>query len=247
MSLNVKGYKATNTDLSERLRDIAREVSKVMPDILFLQEFRTGENDVCLNALMHTLGNYYEPVFPSSYKQSEDYNNCVCIMLKGEHITLTKAMHLKDDHSGFKLRYNLVETDDYIILNAWIPQIFSTQNDRKNIAEMMWKDIMDIAQYYSDKAKKFFLVGDLNSFIGGPYEDRLLKLNVILRDTKTIDVMTRPTGIQNILDYSFVNRYADQTDHIRTTIYSPSIKNMDLSDHDALVTTITEMNKANVS
>lgn len=247
MSLNVKGYKATNTDLSERLRDIAREVSKVMPDILFLQEFRTGENDVCLNALMHTLGNYYEPVFPSSYKQSEDYNNCVCIMLKGKHITLTKAMHLKDDHSGFKLRYNLVETDDYIILNAWIPQIFSTQNDRKNIAEMMWKDIMDIAQYYSDKAKKFFLVGDLNSFIGGPYEDRLLKLNVILRDTKTIDVMTRPTGIQNILDYSFVNRYADQTDHIRTTIYSPSIKNMDLSDHDALVTTITEMNKANVS
>lgn len=243
MSLNVKGYKATNAELIQRLKGIAKEVVNVLPDILFLQEFKAGENDVCLDALMHSLGNYYEPVFPASYKHSEDYNNCMCIMLKGKHIPYFKTMHLKDENQGFKLRYNLVETDDYVILNSWIPQIFNNQNDRINIAEKMWKNIMDISQYYSDKAKKFFLVGDLNSFIGGPFEDRLMKLNAILRDTKTIDTMTRPTGIQNILDYSFVNRFADQTDLIRTSIYSPSIKNMDLSDHDALVTTITEMNK----
>ena len=243
MSLNVKGYKASNAELSQRLKGMGKEVANVLPDMLFLQEFKAGENDVCLNALMNTLGNYYEPVFPVSYKHSEDYNNCVCIMLKGKHVTTTKAMHLKDDHQGFRLRYNLVETDDYVILNAWIPQIFNNQNDRINIAEAMWKNIMDISQYYSGRPKKFFLIGDLNSFIGGPFEDRLMKLNAILRDTKTIDTMTRPTGIQNILDYSFVNRYADQTDLIRTSIYSPSIKNMDLSDHDALVTTITEMNK----
>lgn len=240
MSLNVKGYKSSNAELAQRLKDIAKEVANVLPDILFLQEFKAGENDVCLNALLQTLGNYYEPVFPVAYKHNEDYNNCMCIMLKGKHIANIKSMHLKDDHQGFRLRYNLVDTDDYVILNAWIPQIFNNQNDRINIAETMWKDIMDISQYYSGRAKKFFLVGDLNSFIGGPFEDRLMKLNALLRDTKTIEVMTRPTGIQNILDYSFVNRFADQTDLIRTSIYSPSIKNMDLSDHDALVTTITE-------
>ncbi|MBO7426794.1 MAG: endonuclease/exonuclease/phosphatase family protein [Clostridiales bacterium] len=240
MSLNVKGYKSSNAELAQRLKDIAKEVANVLPDILFLQEFKAGENDVCLNALLQTLGNYYEPVFPVAYKHNEDYNNCMCIMLKGKHVANIKSMHLKDDHQGFRLRYNLVDTDDYVILNAWIPQIFNNQNDRINIAETMWKDIMDISQYYSGRAKKFFLVGDLNSFIGGPFEDRLMKLNALLRDTKTIEVMTRPTGIQNILDYSFVNRFADQTDLIRTSIYSPSIKNMDLSDHDALVTTITE-------
>ena len=240
MSLNVKGYKSSNAELAQRLKDIAKEVANVLPDILFLQEFKAGENDVCLNALLQTLGNYYEPVFPVAYKHNEDYNNCMCIMLKGKHVANIKSMHLKDDHQGFRLRYNLVDTDDYVILNAWIPQIFNNQNDRINIAETMWKDIMDISQYYSGRAKKFFLVGDLNSFIGGPFEDRLMKLNALLRDTKTIEVMSRPTGIQNILDYSFVNRFADQTDLIRTSIYSPSIKNMDLSDHDALVTTITE-------
>lgn len=240
MSLNVKGYKATNTDLIARLRDIAKEVSKVLPDVLFLQEFRAGENDVCLNALMHVLGDYYDPVFPASYKPKEDYNNCVCITLKGKSITHTRTIHLNDEGAGFRLRYNLVEADDYIMLNAWIPQTFSTQNERINVAERMWRNIINISQYYSDKAKKFFLVGDLNSFVGGPFEDMILKLNAVLRDTKTIDVMTRPTGIQNILDYSFANRFADQTDLIRTSIYSPSIKNMDLSDHDALITTITE-------
>jgi len=244
MSLNVKGYKSTGRELAERLTGISKEVLKVLPDILFLQEFKAGEDNVCLKALLRVLEKYYEPVFPAAYKQKEDYNNCICIMLKGKNVTVSRTMHLRDEAAGFRLRYNLLEADDYAVLNAWVPQTFGNQQDRVNLAEMMWKDIMEISQFYSEKKQKFLLVGDLNSCIGGPFEDRIRSLNAVLRDTKTIDVMKLPTGIQNVLDYSFANRYADQTDMIRTTIYSPSIKSMELSDHDALVTTVTGIKPA---
>ena len=65
----------------------------------------------------------------------------------------------------------------------------------------------------------------------------------LLKDTKTLDSDTVPTGPVNILDYVFVNKYADKKEMVRTDIYDPSIRQMELSDHEALLTTITEVNK----
>ena len=73
-------------------------------------------------------------------------------------------------------------------------------------------------------------------------EDKILKLNYLLNDTKTLDADTVPTGPVNILDYVFVNKYADKEEMVSTEIYDPSIKSLELSDHEALVTTITEVN-----
>ena len=241
MSMNVKGYRALSSDLAERLKGISSEILKVLPDLILIQEFKAGEHDNVLKSVMHDLGRYYVPIFPAGYRKNDDYNNCVCIILAGKNMKINRYVRLKDESAGFKLRYNLIEADDLNILNAWIPQIFNAQQDRMDIAEKMWKNIIDTAKYYSDKTKKFCLIGDLNAYIGGSFEDKILRLNTLLRDTKTVDSMTRPTGLQNILDHVFVNRFFDQTEMIRTSIYDPSIKGMDLSDHDALITSIKEV------
>ena len=105
----------------------------------------------------------------------------------------------------------------------------------------MWDGIIQNAQYYHDKKQKFCLAGDLNAYLGGPFEEKIRNLNTYMWDTKITDDLTRPTGIQNVLDYHYVNRYAELTDKIRTKVLEPSIKQMELSDHDALITVINEM------
>ena len=242
MSLNVKGYKALTAEFKNNLKRIAEQVKKVMPDMLLLQEFRTGEDKVFLNVRMKEMGSFYKPVYPKSYNHKEDYNSCICMMLAGNNIKKTGTMRFNKEQQGFKLRYNLVQADDYLILNAWAPQIFSDTGERKELAEKMWKELLDTASFYSRKKTRFVLAGDLNAFIGGEMEDKILKLNYLLQDTKTLDADTVPTGPVNILDYVFVNKYADKEEMVSTEIYDPSIKSLELSDHEALVTTITEVN-----
>ena len=108
MTLNVKGYKTTTREFKDNLKGIAEQVKNVMPDILLLQEFRTGEDKIFLNIMMKETGKYYKPVYPASYSQKEDYNSCICMMFVGRNIKKTKTMRLADEHQGFKLRYNLV-------------------------------------------------------------------------------------------------------------------------------------------
>jgi len=240
MSLNVQGYKATVGDFVRRLRGIAEEIKKVLPEVVMLQEFRVGENRTFLKTLMKELGNFYDTILPKSYREREDYNNCICIILKGKHADYRKVMSLKDEYS-FRHRYNLVEIDDQVILNVWAPQVFNSKQDRIELAEKMWKAVMDTAQFYSSKATKFWLIGDLNAYIDGPFEENIMRLNTWLRDTKILNDMNRPTGQVNVLDHSFANRFYGQTEMVRTSIYEPSIKLRELSDHDALITTITEL------
>lgn len=240
MSQNVKGFKAMSRDFVSRLKGIAKEVKKVLPDILLLQEFRAGDENCFLNAFMKELGDYYVPVFPISYKESEDFNNYICITLLGKNINHIQSKRLSNE-SYYKLRYNMIEVDDYVMINAWVPQIFSAQSDRVNMAEKMWNCIINVAQYYHNKKQKFCLAGDLNAYLGGPFEEQIKSLNTYMWDTKIIDDLTRPTGIQNVLDYFYVNRFAELTDKIRTKVLEPSIKQMELSDHDALITVINEM------
>ena len=246
MTLNVKGYKALTAEFKNNLKGIAEQVKTVMPDVLLLQEFRTGENKIFLNILMKELGKYYKPVYPCSYNQREDYNSCICIMLVGKNVKKTKIMRLANEQQGYKLRYNLLQIDDYLILNAWAPQIFSDNKERKELAEKMWKELLDTAAFYSRKKTRFYLAGDLNAFVGGELEDKILKLNCLMKDTKTLDSDNVPTGPVNILDYVFANKYADMKEMISTEVYDPSIKRLELSDHEALLTTITEVGRQRV-
>ncbi len=239
VSLNVKGYKAMSKDFARRIAEIAKQIKTVMPDILMLQEFRTGEENKFLNVLMRELGKYYHVVLPASYNQKEDYNSCICITLMGKHMANMRTIHLKHETAGFKLRYNLIQTDDYVYLNAWAPQVINMQQDRFELADKMWKELLDLAQYYSDKMMKFCLAGDLNAFVGGAMEEKILRLNIMLRDTKILEDMSRPTGLVNILDYAFVNRFASQSEMVRTSLLEPSIKQRELSDHDALLMKFT--------
>ena len=161
-------------------------------------------------------------------------------MLVGKNVKNIKTMRLANEQYGFKLRYNLVQADDYLIMNAWAPQTFGDKTERRELAEQMWKELLDTASFYSRKKTRFYLAGDLNAFVGGELEDKILKLNYLMKDTKTLDSDTVPTGPVNILDYVFANKYADITDMVSTEVYDPSIRRLELSDHEALVTTITE-------
>ena len=234
MSLNVKGYKAYSVELSERLKEITKEIKSVLPDLVLLQEFRTGEQNMFLKILMKELGKYYEPIFPKGFKEQEEFNFCICMILIPKNIARIRAMSFQNG-TAFRLRYNLIEIRGISILNAWIPQVFNPQAEIPKFAEDMWNAIIESAQYYHDKKKSFYLMGDLNSYKSGPFEDRIFRLNMLLIDTKKVDDICKPTGQTNILDYAFANRHAFMEDNAKTTIYEPSIKERDLSDHDALL------------
>ena len=240
MSLNVKGYKALSKEFKRCLKGIAEQVKKVLPDILFLQEFRTGEEEIFLKTLMKDLGKHYRTIFPANYIQDTDYNNCICIMLVGKHIQDIKIKHLKNEGAGFKHRYNFVEIEDYTFLNTWAPQTFNGKQDRKELSDRMWKDLLNIARNYRSNENKFLLAGDLNAYVGGGSEQQILQLSYLLHDTKTDMDIDRPTGPVNILDYVFVNQRAITSGQISTEILEPSIRQQGLSDHEALVTTIRE-------
>ena len=238
-SLNVQGYKALTSDFMSRLRGISRRIREVMPDIFLVQEFRVGENNVFLDALMNGLEKYYTPLFPLSYRAKDDYNNCICMILVGKNVETIESKSLKREFEGYRLRYNYARLDDYIFLNTWAPQMYNADQERVDMAEAMWKDILDTAKAFRAKNFKFFLAGDLNASVGGTFEDKILNLNYLLTETKSPEDLTKPTGPVNVIDYAFVNREAARCDNICTTIMKPSIKQSDLSDHEALITTIT--------
>ena len=241
MSLNVQGYKADSHEFKGRLRGITDEIKRVMPDMLFLQEFRMGEYNAFLKILKKELKKFYRFIVPFSYKKKDDYNNCICMMLIAKNNRKARAYRITAEDPGYRLRYNLVETDDYVCLNAWMPQIVNNKQDRIELADKMWNEVMKLMRDYAYKDKKFILAGDLNAYIGGPHEDKIQILGTTLMDTKKIKDAGKPTGQANVLDYVYINRYASQLDMVRTRIYEPSIKQMGLSDHDALITTITEV------
>lgn len=242
MSLNVKGYKETADNFLERLKGITAQIKQVLPDIIFLQEFRVGEKQLYQEPLLRELGCFYEPFFPRSYIEKDNCTNCICVALVGKHLaSKTRMAKLKKETEGYKLRYNYLKINDYVFLNAWIPQTFSAQSVNIEHAEKMWKDILSTVDDYANKPQKFCLIGDLNSFVGGAFENNMMRLHYLLRDTKIGEDANRPTGLLNILDYAFVNKYALRRDLVTTSIFEPSVKGMDLSDHDALITTITEV------
>jgi endonuclease/exonuclease/phosphatase family metal-dependent hydrolase len=243
MSLNVKGYRTKTAEFKRCLKGIAEQVRKVFPDILFLQEFRIGEDDMFINTLLKELGQYYRPVYPANYIKDTDYNNCICITLAGKHIDDVRIKHLKNEGAGFKHRYNFVEAEDYTYLNTWAPQIFNGKQDRIELSDKMWKDILNIAGHYRKSEDKFILAGDLNAFINGESEQQILKMSYLLHDTKTDMDIDRPTGPVNTLDYVFANQRAITNAQISTEILTPSIRQLGLSDHEALVTTIREIPK----
>ena len=174
-----------------------------MPDIVFLQEFRVGENEVFLNRLKKKLGKFYNFIFPSDYSNA-DMNHCICITLAGKNILRGQPGRLQND-GAFKLRYNFLALDDYIFLNAWMPQIFTVTPERRKVAEDMWESLLSTVDQYADKPKKFCLIGDLNAYKEGPFGENIKELNGRLFDSKVIEDKNRPTGEVNVLDYAFVN------------------------------------------
>lgn len=239
VSLNVHGYKALTPDFTDRLRGISRQIRDVLPDIFLIQEFRAGEGNKFLNILMAGLEKFYTPLFPLSYRKQDDYNNCICMILVGKNIQKIDPRRLKHESDGYRLRYNYVRLDDYVFLNTWAPQMYNADQERVGMAEAMWKEILDTAKTFRAQNFKFFLAGDLNASVGGTYEDKILKLNYLLTETKTPEDLAIPTGPINVLDYAFVNREAARSNNISTSILIPSIKEQELSDHEALFTTIT--------
>lgn len=241
MSLNVHGYRAPSNDFKARLCGIAGEIEKVLPDIIMLQEFRVGEKRIFLKVLMKRLKHFYNFIYPKAYKAKEHFNNCICLMLVGKNITSgSRKLNFACETKEFALRYNFVQLDKDIYLNVWIQQIFDAQQERKEIAEQMWDEILRSAQEYSLKRNRFILAGDFNSYMNGPFEDNLIRLRSMLTETKTLDAANCPTGQANILDYVFVNRYTLQYEVVNTVLFSPSMTRLELSDHEALITTITE-------
>ena len=243
MSLNVKGYKASIRTFSRCLRGIAARIKEQNPDIVFLQEFRPGDDNMFLNVLMKELGRSYRLILPAGYNEKEEFNYCMCVMLVGKHHARPKIMKMGNGAEDHKLRYNYVRIEDYTYLNVWAPQVSGGREDRMEAAQNMWVEIIKRAEHYSMKKEKFLLAGDLNAFMGGSLADKIMTLNYLLSDTKVIEAISVPTGPVNILDYAFVNRYAGSTDLVRTGILSPSIRQQGLSDHEALLTSITGLEK----
>jgi hypothetical protein len=160
-------------------------------------------------------------------------------MLIGKNITNAEVMSLRHDNAGYRLRYNYVRLDrNRVILNTWAPQMYNAQQDWINMAEAMWNDILSVAQKHAIKNECFYLAGDLNAYEGSMFEDKLMRLNTLLVDTKNYNDWKRPTGPSNVLDYFFVNRSAAHQSLVTTSIFLPSIKRLGLSDHEALITTV---------
>ena len=243
MSLNVKGYKAMTSSFTGCLSGIAARIKEQMPDIVFLQEFRVGDDDRFLNVLMKELRKYYRLILPASYNGKEEFNYCLCAMLVGKHMSRPKIMKLKNEDEDYKLRYNYVKIEDYTYLNAWAPQVYGGRQDRIEAAGKMWNELIERAEHYSLKAEKFMLAGDLNAFVGGNLADKIFTLNSLLTDTKVLEAAAVPTGPVNVLDYTFINKYAGTTDLVRTEILRPSVRHQGLSDHEALMTTVIHLEK----
>ena len=235
ISINTKGYKAAYRDYTHRLTSIGKAIIVQAPDYIFIQEFRLGVNQCFLNCLLKALNNMYSAVLPMSYKE-ENENMCLCITLIRKGLDTT-TRRMKNEES-FKLRYNILEIDQRVFVNAWIPQVFSQSDERLQISLNMWNEILDIANYYTRKNQEFYVVGDLNSYATSPLEDQLHNLERLMINTKTNDDYSRPTGITHILDHCFANRFSVQNSLIQTSILEPSLKESGASDHDALLTTI---------
>lgn len=242
MSLNVHGYKTEADVFKKCISGIAKQIENALPDIVMLQEFRVGDKHIFLNALMRKLKRYYSYICPKSFKYKEHFNNCICLMLVGRNVTSgSKKLSFVNETKDFALRYNFVQLDKDYYLNVWIQQIFSAQKERKDIADEMWAEILHTAQEFSTRKVRLILAGDFNSYVNGPFENELIRLRSILTETKTLEASNIPTGQTNILDYVFANRFMLQSEVVNTEILDPSMISLKLSDHEALMTTITAM------
>ena len=81
MSLNVKGYKCKDTDLLGRLMELTVHIDRIMPDIIFLQEMRIGEDRRILDPFLSKLGIRYFCMMPASFIPDQEYNACICAVL----------------------------------------------------------------------------------------------------------------------------------------------------------------------
>ena len=236
ISLNVKGYKAPSADFKRRIEAISKRILEELPDIVFLQEFRVGDGDAFLKILIKDLKRYYDLILPKNYTEA-DCSNCICISLVGKNNNQSKSFKFKDE-GDYKLRYNMLKVGDYTFLNAWMPQIYSDREKKLDYAEGMWEKVSEIVDHYHGRNEKFCLIGDLNAYVGGPFENKILKLSYLMSDTKAMEDMYKATGPGNVLDYAFINRFAKETNTVRTTVLRPSIKRAELSDHEALLMNI---------
>lgn len=123
-------------------------------------------------------------------------------------------------------------------MNVWVQQTFNGCNDNAlTAANDMWQMILAETDYYSNMDMSYFLLGDFNA-CRNIYEHELVQVTSRLVSTKCNADFNTPTCLQNILDYVFANRFAVQDHRIISHILLPSIKEAEISDHEAWVMTV---------
>ena len=240
LTINVKGYRCKDSDLIERLKAVAVQLNNLMPDIVFLQEVRIGEDKKILERLLNNLSARYFPVLPVSFNSELDYNACVCIALvRNDLMKKCKILRIGNEGREWKHRYNKLQISDRIYMNVWIQQTFGSSNENtRAIAEDMWQVVLSEAELYTNVDTAYYLLGDLNS-CQDVFGRELGLLSEKLVNTKCNSDFNTPTCALNILDYAFANRYAIQKNKVITRIFQPSMRELMISDHEALVMTIS--------
>ena len=239
ISLNVKGYRAGTEDLKERLKRIVDLIDETMPDMIFLQEMRLGENNEILNTVLKGSEVRYSVILPNGLDPVQDHSICICVVLiRTDLMGMCKILNIRNDKREWRHRYIKFEINGRVYLNVWIQQTFGNSNmNARAIADSMWESLMSEISFYAYTDTELYIMGDFNSCIG-TYEDKINSVSLNLVDTKNNVDIHKPTSSVNVLDYAFANRYAVQNNLITTMIFHPSIREKMLSDHDALLMTI---------
>ena len=238
ISVNVRGYRSKTSELSERLKEIAKHINTVIPDMIFVQEIQVGENGILLDGFLNELAVRYACILPQGFDADNDYNMCICVtLIRADLMSKVRPLKMANEKKEWRHRYNMFDVGGRIYLNIWVQQTFGNNANTKVTADCMWAALRSEINYHSNSDHEFYVMGDLNA-CEGVYENELSAISAELVNTKNNSDICRKTAAVNILDHAFANRYVVQRKPVTTRILEPSIREAMLSDHDALVMTI---------
>lgn len=240
VSMNVHGYKSRPSLLADRCRRIAELLNSVMPYAIFLQELVTGGDMEVIKAMTNTLKANYKVVLPIGFNPEQHYNYTICAaLIREDAATDIKIRALNTANESIRFRYNYFACGTRVYLNVWIPQTFETEDSRRQDAAELWALCLKTISLYTNTKIEFYFMGDLNSYFDngrGLFENELREVEQLMFNTKTIECLPMRTTPGHTLDQIYANRHAiHNNSQVYTNLFEPSIRDEELSDHDALV------------
>ena len=235
VSVNVQGYKAKPSVLDKRLRELTKMMNEELPDLIFLQEMRVGEDLYRLNDLKKRLKIDYEAILPKGFDVDTEYDFCSCVTLIRKSLADKVKMHSiernHNDTGDSKLRVNYFTVNGMTYINAWMFQTYGASEARKELAGQMWDKIMEEIRKNVGVDTEFYLVGDLNAGEGVAFEDRIEELESRMVNTKLSVERKIPTRGGSVLDHAYCSKFANRVRTVDTTVWDT----YGLSDHKALI------------